>query len=80
VGGSKEASGPAAMRDAFDWDEALSVTLQLRVFLAEYHASYVTERSLVAQVCASRVCVVCVCARARAHARACMRACVCGNI
>ena len=37
------------MREGFEWDETLSVTMQLRVFLSEYHTSYVTERSLVAQ-------------------------------
>eukprot|EP00802_Teleaulax_amphioxeia_P006774 Tamp_06779.p1 GENE.Tamp_06779~~Tamp_06779.p1 ORF type:complete len:463 (+),score=110.77 Tamp_06779:144-1391(+) len=42
--------GPEVLlRKEFEWDEAQSVSLQLRAFLSEYHSSYVTERSLVAQ-------------------------------
>ena len=58
--------GPEVLlRKEFEWDEAQSVSLQLRAFLSEYHSSYVTERSLVAQV--NRC--VCVCAWCRSCAR-----------
>ena len=39
----------ALARKEFEWDESLSVSILLRAFLTEYHSSYVTERSLVAQ-------------------------------
>ena len=52
------------LRKEFEWDEAQSVSLQLRAFLSEYHSSYVTERSLVAQVS------LCACAPGAGRARA----------
>lgn len=57
--------GPEVLlRKEFEWDEAQSVSLQLRAFLSEYHSSYVTERSLVAQVS------LCACAPGAGRARA----------
>ena len=47
-GGGGNAATTMATAD-FEWDEARTVSMQLRIFLAEYHTSYVTERSLVAQ-------------------------------
>jgi hypothetical protein len=46
--GERVGSG-ALTRKEFEWDESLSVSILLRAFLTEYHSSYVTERSLVAQ-------------------------------